>query len=133
MRLLTDESFPLASLSPLRAAGHDVVAVAHHLPGASHPRVLLMARWQRRLLLTFDPQYAALVYDTGARPPLASIYLAFAPVTPQEPAERLAVALAEGPWTRSYIVVERDTVIRRPLPPVTRRRPVPVRRGLRRL
>ena len=80
-----------------------------------------MARWQRRLLLTCDPQYAELVYDMGARAPLAIIYLAFVPVTPAEPAERLAVALAEVPWTRSYIVVERDTVIRLPLPQVRRR------------
>lgn len=63
MKFLLDESadFPLAL--HLRAAGHDVTAVAHDYPNALHDEeVLAIARQEQRILITNDHDFGELIF-----------------------------------------------------------------------
>lgn len=62
MRFLADESCDFAAVLALRAAGHDVVAVAEVARGADDSAVIEMARSQQRVLLTEDKDFGQLVF-----------------------------------------------------------------------
>lgn len=65
MRFLADESCDFAIVRALRAAGHDVTAVAEVALGAADDMVLELARREQRLLLTEDKDFGQLVYAGG--------------------------------------------------------------------
>jgi hypothetical protein len=94
MRFLVNENLPLPSIGRLREVGHDVAAVSEDSPGVSDREVLARAALERRILLTFDRDYGALVYHYGLRPPAGATYFRFMPRSPEEPADRLLVLLA---------------------------------------
>ena len=52
MRFLADESCDFTFVRVLRAAGHDVMAVAEAAPGTSDDKVIALAHNQRRILIT---------------------------------------------------------------------------------
>lgn len=52
MRFLADESCDFTFVRVLRAAGHDVMAVAEAAPGAPDDKVIALAHKQRRILIT---------------------------------------------------------------------------------
>jgi predicted nuclease of predicted toxin-antitoxin system len=89
MGFLANENFPAASVRRLRAAGHDVAAVIETDPGAKDPVVLSLAARERRVLLTFDRDYGELIYRRGLPAPLGVVHLRFAPVYPEQAAEKL--------------------------------------------
>lgn len=62
MRLLADESCDFAVVRALRAAGHDVLAVAEVALGASDDAVIELAREKKRVLLTEDKDFGQLVF-----------------------------------------------------------------------
>ncbi len=62
MRFLADESCDFAAVRALRAAGHDVVAVAEITPAAADDAVLSTALATNRILLTEDKDFGQLVY-----------------------------------------------------------------------
>ena len=66
MRFLADESCDAAFVRALRAAGHDVTAVADELRGADDRTVLAAAMQEGRLLLTEDKDFGELVFAAGA-------------------------------------------------------------------
>jgi predicted nuclease of predicted toxin-antitoxin system len=65
VRFLADESCDFAIVRALRAAGHDVIAVAEVALGAADNVVLELARNEQRLLLTEDKDFGQLVYADG--------------------------------------------------------------------
>lgn len=65
MRFLADESCDFAIVRALRAAGHDVAAVAEVALGAADDVVLELARRDQRVLLTEDKDFGQLVYAAG--------------------------------------------------------------------
>jgi predicted nuclease of predicted toxin-antitoxin system len=65
MRFLADESCDFTVVRALRAAGHDVVAVAELSPQAEDETVMDMAVRQERILLTEDKDFGQLVYASG--------------------------------------------------------------------
>jgi len=65
MRFLADESCDFAVVLALRAAGHDVLAVAEVARGAKDPEVIRLARGEGRVLLTEDKDFGQLVYARG--------------------------------------------------------------------
>lgn len=65
MRFLADESCDFAVVRSLRAAGHDVVAVAEVAPRAEDEAVIEFAANEGRLLLTEDKDFGQLVYASG--------------------------------------------------------------------
>ena len=66
MRFLADESCDFAAVHALRAAGHDMVAVADVARGAADTVVIDLARSEGRVLFTEDKDFGQLVF-TAAR------------------------------------------------------------------
>jgi predicted nuclease of predicted toxin-antitoxin system len=62
MRFLADESCDFAVVRSLRDAGHDVVAVAEFLRGASDGEVIDFAVSERRIVITEDKDFGQLVF-----------------------------------------------------------------------
>lgn len=62
MRFLADESCDFAVVTALRAAGHDVSAVAETDSGADDESVFARARTDQRTLLTEDKDFGLLAY-----------------------------------------------------------------------
>ncbi len=62
MRFLADESCDFAVVRALRAAGHDVRAVAEPIPGGDDEDVIELATRDNRLLLTEDKDFGQLVF-----------------------------------------------------------------------
>jgi predicted nuclease of predicted toxin-antitoxin system len=67
MRFLADESCDFAIVRALRAAGHDVVAVAERLPGAEDQAVIDLAAQDERILLTEDKDFGQLIHASKER------------------------------------------------------------------
>ncbi len=66
MRFLADESCDFAIVRALRAAGHDVKAVAEAALGSADTVVLELAVRERRVLLTEDKDFGQLVFAAAA-------------------------------------------------------------------
>ena len=66
MRFLADESCDFTFVRVLRAAGHDVMAVAEAAPGAPDEKVIALAHKQRRILITEDKDFGQLVFAAAA-------------------------------------------------------------------
>ena len=62
MRFLADESCDFRVTRALRAAGHDVVAVAEVAAGAEDGAIIEMAMNQGRIFVTEDRDFGQLVY-----------------------------------------------------------------------
>jgi len=67
MRFLADESCDFAIARALRAAGHDVLAVAEVAPSADDTEVIARALDHERILLTEDKDFGDLVFAHGER------------------------------------------------------------------
>jgi predicted nuclease of predicted toxin-antitoxin system len=67
MRLVADESCDGAVVRALRAAGHDVLAIAEVAPGADDSTVIDLAGRANSILLTEDKDFGQLVYASGRR------------------------------------------------------------------
>jgi predicted nuclease of predicted toxin-antitoxin system len=66
MRFIVDESAGMAVVDYLRAADHDVLAVAEVMPRADDSRILSRALSEGRILITNDKDFGELVFR-GAR------------------------------------------------------------------
>jgi predicted nuclease of predicted toxin-antitoxin system len=62
MRFLADESCDFAVVRALRAANHDVLAVAELWPGTEDSQVIREAPLQERVLVTEDRDFGQLVF-----------------------------------------------------------------------
>jgi len=62
MLFIADESCDFAVVRALRAAGHDVLAVAELDPGLNDDQVIVRALDERRVLLTEDKDFGQLVF-----------------------------------------------------------------------
>lgn len=76
MILLADESCDFRIIRALRAAGHDVAAVAEISPRMEDLEVINMAFVQKRIVLTEDKDFGQLVYAHGQKT-LGVIFLRF--------------------------------------------------------
>lgn len=65
MYFLADESCDFAVVRALRAAGHDVKAVAEVALGATDDVVLEIASREQRMLLTEDKDFGQLIFAAG--------------------------------------------------------------------
>lgn len=79
MQFLADESCDFAAVQALRAAGHDVVAVAELARGAEDSAIVELARSEGRILLTEDKDFGQLVFAAAHR--TAGVILLRWPVT----------------------------------------------------
>jgi len=118
VHLLADENIPHASVQALRAGGHDVLAASEVMAGVADREVLARAGAEGRLLVTFDRDFAVLVFKQGLPASAGIVLLRFVPATPGEPASVLQDLLGDPQFTLSgkFTVVERERVRQRPLP-----------------
>ena len=65
MRLLVDACVARCAVLALRVAGHDAISVAETGVSVSDAAVLATARRQRRILITLDKDFGALVFARG--------------------------------------------------------------------
>jgi predicted nuclease of predicted toxin-antitoxin system len=65
VELVADENCAGPVIRALRAAGHDVLAIAESAPGASDEAVIARAFGERRVLITEDRDFGELVYARG--------------------------------------------------------------------
>jgi predicted nuclease of predicted toxin-antitoxin system len=65
VRFLADESCDFAIVRALRAAGHDVLAVAELSPRSDDSHVMDLALREKRILLTEDKDFGQLVYASA--------------------------------------------------------------------
>ena len=87
MRFLADESCDFRAVRSLRAAGHDVTAVAELALGAADETVFDLAQREKRAFITEDRDFGQLVYASvvGANPTGGVILLRY-PSTARETA-----------------------------------------------
>lgn len=107
MRFLADESCDFAAVKALRAAGHNVVAVAEIARGAEDSAVVELARSEGRILLTEDKDFGQLVFAAAHR--TAGVILLRWPVTSRSALGSALVELVatQGDALRgSFAVVE---------------------------
>lgn len=107
MRFLADESCDFAVVRDLRAAGHDVLAVAEIARGAKDVEVMRLARDERRALLTEDKDFGQLVY-AGGQAGAGVVLLRFpAPARAQAPAAVIELVSKFGErLATSFVVLE---------------------------
>lgn len=118
MRILADENIPEASVRLMRSAGHEVAWMPDLGPGTPDEGVLEKAVEARCLLVSFDRDFGALIFQDKQPPPLGIILLRLLPAHPEEPGQLLLKLLEredlelEG-W---LTVVDRERVRQRPFP-----------------
>ena len=95
MRFVADESCDFGVVRALRAAGHDVFAVAEGDPRAEDSTVIDRAVSEDRLLLTEDKDFGQLVYAAGRRS--AGVILIRFPARARAVLERAVVELVRRP------------------------------------
>lgn len=65
MRFLADESCDFAVVRALRAAGHDVAAIAEDRPGLTDRDVIARAESESRIVLAEDKDFGQLSFSAG--------------------------------------------------------------------
>jgi predicted nuclease of predicted toxin-antitoxin system len=119
MRFLADESCDFAAVRALRAAGHDVLAVAELAPRAPDTEVIRLAVREQRILLTEDKDFGQLVFAQGAHT-RGVLYLRF-PASARSQIPEVVVRLVEQQRERlhqAFVVVQpgRIRITRPPAP-----------------
>lgn len=107
MRFLADESCDFTVVTALRAAGHDVSAIAEINPGAKDPAVLALARSEQRVLLTEDKDFGLLAY-AGGKETAGVILIRFPGNARSSLGQAMVSVIAElgGRITGAFVVVE---------------------------
>lgn len=117
MRLCADENLPGDCVAALRAAGHDVCWIRETMPGAADVAVLTCARQEKRLLLTFDKDFGALVFHNNRRNPAGIVLFRLSLPSPAETAAAVTRILASRQdWIGHFSVVDDTSIRMRPLP-----------------
>jgi predicted nuclease of predicted toxin-antitoxin system len=117
LRLLANENFPQPSVEMLRAAGHDVLAIAEFASGTSDHAVLSLAVEQKRWILTFDRDYGELIFARGMAHPPSVVLLRLESYRPEDPPRVLLLVFEEQvSFDGFFAVVEVGRLRRRPLP-----------------
>jgi predicted nuclease of predicted toxin-antitoxin system len=79
LKLICDANVGSRIARALSSEGHDVVRAIHVTPGAKDDEVLAYAVANEHVLITCDRDFGELVFQRGAPPPPAIIYVRFEP------------------------------------------------------
>ena len=137
MRLLADETIGHLLVLLLRAAGHDVALVSEMVRFSKPPRpgtpgrpdhnghlrrppsdetVLRQATADKRIIVTNDGDYGALVWLRRLRTPVGAVVFVTRDLSAEEQADRIqAVVEAGGTLEGMHTVISRRTIRQRPL------------------
>lgn len=89
MQFLANENFPGPSLTHLENHGLDVMSIAKTYPGISDNEVIKIASINKRIILTFDRDYGALIFHRSVVSPPPVIYFRDIGETPLHAAHQL--------------------------------------------
>lgn len=106
MRFLADESCDFSVVRALRAAGHDVLAVAELISGSDDGVVMDLAFREDRILLTEDKDFGQLVYADSQES--SGVILIRYPASARKTLPESVVTLVSGfaaDLSRSFIVM----------------------------
>ncbi len=117
MRFLADENIPGIAVQALQRSGVDISWVGAISPGVDDRKVMRLAQAEGRVLITFDKDFAELVFRESNRELAGVILLRIIPQSPQHVLDTLRALLqSERDWTGHFSVIT-DTRIRMvPLP-----------------
>lgn len=91
--LIANENVPVRTVSALRAAGFDVLAIQEAHPAVSDRTVIAIARDTGRWLVTFDRDYGELIFKRGEAPPVGILFLRQRPLRAPAFADWIRAAL----------------------------------------
>ncbi len=112
MRILANENFPKEAVEALKERGHDVFWIREEKPGISDGEVLQIAQAEKRLLITFDKDFGALVFSQKLGTSEIGIVLFRIVPRSAEYIVKVAVAAldARTDWFGHFSVIEEDRV-----------------------
>jgi predicted nuclease of predicted toxin-antitoxin system len=116
LRFLLDVNIGSTVARALRDAGHDVVRAAITYPTASDAAILGHATRECRILVTRDGDFGGLIFQNGAAPPPAVIYIRFEPSDIAQMVSRLMAVLDNDRLRDHMTVIGPDHDRRRPFP-----------------
>ncbi len=117
MRLLANENFPFDAVDALRKSGHDILWIRKEAPGASDYDILMMAKSESRILITFDKDFGELAFRSGL--PLSCGIVLFRIRCPSSAyIANISVKIfkSRSDWNGYFTVIEDNRIRMRPLP-----------------
>lgn len=106
MKLLANENIPIASVTYLKSAGFDIIAVGDENFGITDKEVMELAIKENRTIITYDSDYGELIFKYGYKPEAGVIYIRILPSDPLE-----AGKLTEQLITESKVDIERTLTV----------------------
>lgn len=117
MRFLANENLPRVAVEALRDAGYDILWARTDMPGARDDEILLCAKAESRVIITFDKDFGELAYRWGLPPACGVILFRFGLSSPEFAAQRaIAVLQSQQDWAGQFAVAEESRVRLRALP-----------------
>ena len=116
-QFILDENMSPDIVVPLELNGHDAIAVSQVAPRTSDSEVLAWTVQENRILVTFDTDFGALIYEQGLAAPPAVVLFRLRNM-PVAAIIRLVahVLSAARSWAGCFWVITEDSIRRRPLP-----------------
>jgi predicted nuclease of predicted toxin-antitoxin system len=117
LRFLACETVPGETVKSLQAEGFDVLWLHADAPGKSDGAVVQLAVAQKRILLTFDPEFAEFAYRSPLPATSGVILFRIRLFSSQRATELVTTALMQrSDWAGQFSVVEDDRIRMKPLP-----------------
>lgn len=115
MKLLTNENFPLTSVTYLRNKGYDVIHVGTDFGGISDISVIKMAVLQKRTIITFDKDYGELIFKHGIKPPEGIIFIRISDFKPDFPGKLIhrLLSTVKLNFSKKLTVVDKNSIRQR--------------------
>src|ERR1700690_2397252 len=111
MRFLADENISNKVVSALRNKGIEIVSIKEFSSGLSDENVLETANTQNRILITFDSDFAELVFKKKLETK-GVILLKFVPESSQHTLETIAKVLATQTKIEGHFLIIKEKRIR---------------------
>ena len=110
-KLIADENIPLEAIDLLKSRGVDIISISETLQGLKDRAVLEEANAASRFLVTFDHDFAQLVFKEK-RQTKGIILLRFVPKSPQQIAKRIQQVLSTKIAMDNMVVTVREDRIK---------------------
>jgi len=119
MRLLVNENIPSTAIGELRRLGHDVSSVKEQNCGETDARILALAQFERRVVVTQDKDFGELAFRNQLPADCGVILFRLSGGTPQSICTRIVDSIqSRDDWAGHFAVVDDQRVRLRPLPTV---------------
>lgn len=114
MRFLIDENVPLLVAKTLRQLGHDCLVIAETDARALDADIMVKAREEFRVLITFDSDFSRMIFHELRPPPPGVVYMRGRPEHAKLVADTFVALFRDAvidPMSR-FIVIEIGGVVR---------------------